>query len=805
MYKINYLINKKIISNNIFNKKMENEKLSFSNSLWGRYEQLNERIQIKKQYFKSIDKIFQNIDESLKSTLKKTKESKIEENPPSDEEKDFHEIIKTFKQYIIDSLDYDSQTILNISNNIKSLLEKIRDEKKTYKDLKTSLNDYENCKNNMNKLMKSYHTKSETAENLVVKFKTSQIENSGNEAPEVIQSLKELEKNTKNNCEDALNFYNKYKTSVAKVNEAREKFNEIQKEILYNFQEIEFFKGKLNSNLIGIIIQNQKNQIDINQTKITKFESIKSNLNINRDIKNMLMEFKSKEKPDEEIFLINFTSNIDFNKCEDEKSFNFNVDCINYIQNINKEEYPKYNIEVEKMKNKMRNLLAKMFDNSENISANDKKELLNYISNPETHFLFLILLSKSRTNNRFCQSKNLINILGEALNKILEDAKKNENYSYARICVVLSQTFYYNDEKNDKIFILEKIKNNSWMRSNEFWINYTEIAIKEEFEKIIFKNFPEISMDDIINESEKINDRAKRKISEILFSQLLPCVNNMKEFNIDNKTMVNVIDDILYKYNYLSEDNIDVAFGFISENKENIQKIRNENAKNHKPKIKIEETKTTEVQDKSFTKSLKSKFNNIGSFFNFYKGNEENDKGKNTPETKDNNKVEKKEEKKETKEVKKEETKINEPKKTVKFEKTEKTEKKINEVKKSETLNDKNDNKVSSFNKIHQEMKNNVNTKTENKIASNNTFAKNNLNTNNNLNNNKPTINKFSSGTINYNNNLPVKNVTNDNISNVKLNKTKTVGPITQPNNEPKKDDKYSVFNVKLRKVPNQK
>ena len=183
---------------------MENEKLTFSNSLWGRYDLLNDRLQIKKEYYKSIHKTFQNIDDSLKVTLKKARESKIEESPPSNEENDFHEIIKTLKEYLIESLDYDSQTLLNITNNIKSLLDKIHEEKKIYKELKADLNNYESCKNLMNKSMKNYHSKSEMAESLVVKLKKFSIENSGNTSPEILENLKNQETNTKKNCEDAL-------------------------------------------------------------------------------------------------------------------------------------------------------------------------------------------------------------------------------------------------------------------------------------------------------------------------------------------------------------------------------------------------------------------------------------------------------------------------------------------------------------------------------------------------------------------------------------------------------------------------
>ena len=66
-------------------------------------------------------------------------------------------------------------------------------------------------------------------------------------------------------------------------------------------------------------------------------------------------------------------------------------------------------------KNKMRDLINKFFDMNKTTDLDDRKNLLEYLKDERTHELFLIVLSKLRTNNRFCREKSLIDILSEIL------------------------------------------------------------------------------------------------------------------------------------------------------------------------------------------------------------------------------------------------------------------------------------------------------------------------------------------------------------------------------------------------------
>ena len=66
------------------------------------------------------------------------------------------------------------------------------------------------------------------------------------------------------------------------------------------------------------------------------------------------------------------------------------------------------------------------------------------------------------------------------------------------------------------------------------------------------------------------------KISELLFSQLLPYINNMNEFKVDMKNIVKVTEYFCDKYNFLTEEHQESIYGLLCEDKAKIEKYRKE-------------------------------------------------------------------------------------------------------------------------------------------------------------------------------------------------------------------------------------
>ena len=236
----------------------------------------------------------------------------------------------------------------------------------------------------------------------------------------------------------------------------------------------------------------------------------------------------------------------------------------------------------------MRETLYKLFEKY-NDETRDKVE--EYIKDERTYYFFLILLSKLRTNNRFEQGQQLIEFLGRIMISILDYAEKNKLYEYAKNCIILSQTFFYKKNDNDeKYYLLEKIRNHKWLVTNDFWINFLDVMISKEINKFLLIH-PEITIEDVLNRSEEIDAKMKSKISELLFSQLLPYVNNMHEFNISLKDIVNITETFNSKYNYMEESQIQAIFGLISSDQAEIERLKEDFKKSQSIKKQNENQK----------------------------------------------------------------------------------------------------------------------------------------------------------------------------------------------------------------------
>ena len=207
-----------------------------------------------------------------------------------------------------------------------------------------------------------------------------------------------------------------YKNSVNKANEMRIDSINKQKNLLYVYQELEEEIGKFNINTLKLFYQNQtiqKGFLDIEYLELRKVVDIDNTF---KDIKQLIIEYTGHDKPEEEIPFSYFQTTIDFDRCENSESYQILNKSIIYIRNVIPDEFPKFNQELEDKKNEMREVTYKLF---EKYTKEGEKELLKLIEDNRTFYFFLILLSKLRTNNRFEQDTQLIDLLGIILNKII--------------------------------------------------------------------------------------------------------------------------------------------------------------------------------------------------------------------------------------------------------------------------------------------------------------------------------------------------------------------------------------------------
>ena len=476
--------------------------------------------------------------------------------------------------------EYEEEMYIEIINNIKSLIEKMKGEKAFYENYLKSLAIYKEEKRKMEKYKNIYHSSAQIAEKATIYLKELVIKKKLNNDPLINQQIDISENDSKNRLSTMAKDCSTYVSSLENTNVLRKKLNRKQKELLKMYEELEKYDKQLYSKVMEIIRKYQKKILDYTGESMNITQGIQKNIDINRDVRELVESLRSRDRPEKEIPYIHYPTEIDFDKCNDSKDYRVVNEVVKTMKKYSKNVFMDYDEKLEEKKNKMRDLINKFFDLNRNTDIEDRKQLLEYVKDERTHELFLIILSKLRTNNRFCREKPLIELLSDIIIIILDAAKKKNDFTSAKNCIILSQTFYYNDESkpNKKVYILEYIKKHHWLQSMEFWKDFILSMILNEFKKL-----DEMNTDDKINISKNKNipENVKPKIGEVLFSQLLPYVGNMTEINVEKKYIIKIIDDINDRYNYMGQSNIEAIYDLVCSSKEELKEIK-EHIKNDK-------------------------------------------------------------------------------------------------------------------------------------------------------------------------------------------------------------------------------
>ena len=562
---------------------MKNKNLedNFDKYLWNKYEPLHDRLVNKISYLSSILLKFNDIYQVKKDYYKNLKPLiNYKGIPVCKEEENFQNVLSIVKTSNEKYNEYEEEMYIEIINNIKSLIEKMKGEKAFYENYLKSLAIYKEEKRKMEKYKNIYHSSAQIAEKATIYLKELVIKKKLNNDPLINQQIDISENDSKNRLSTMAKDCSTYVSSLENTNVLRKKLNRKQKELLKMYEELEKYDKQLYSKVMEIIRKYQKKILDYTGESMNITQGIQKNIDINRDVRELVESLRSRDRPEKEIPYIHYPTEIDFDKCNDSKDYRVVNEVVKTMKKYSKNVFMDYDEKLEEKKNKMRDLINKFFDLNRNTDIEDRKQLLEYVKDERTHELFLIILSKLRTNNRFCREKPLIELLSDIIIIILDAAKKKNDFTSAKNCIILSQTFYYNDESkpNKKVYILEYIKKHHWLQSMGFWKDFILSMILNEFKKL-----DEMNTDDKINISKNKNipENVKPKIGEVLFSQLLPYVGNMSEINVEKKYIIKIIDDINDRYNYMGQSNIEAIYDLVCSSKEELKEIK-EHIKNDK-------------------------------------------------------------------------------------------------------------------------------------------------------------------------------------------------------------------------------
>ena len=489
-------------------------------------------------FFDKIGKLYLNFSDSIDSFFNKN--ISIIENQPLT----LHPLLLNTENIIKEQ----ARLYYNFSNTINmniieqyKLLKETNDkiESTAYKELKDYYKSLKKSKTKLEESQKNYHNKMKNVELLMLPEDKQMKSHNNNK-----------KKNLNDLIEDCKNDESKYEKNLSDVNNIIDKLREKEKTMIGFYKSSEQNRVNKMKDDITILFNNLKNINAKINTKIESFFKQSVSIQIEKDILSFEKLVEQNYHVEKNVEFASYEpitkfdlSNVAIKKSEiDEMFMNFKI-----ISNLKKyfdKIYPELDIEKTQKFLDFRLLCYNFLDGEKNISfkKEDFDNFLSLIKVEKYRSYFLSYLTKERSDGKLNRSEKLINELGIIFNEILILAEKEKNYKNIKNVLILSQTFYMkkdndndNNDKNNKKYIMEFLKDNNWIRSLNFWeeiINY-EIAItKYEFNQ---KNMN-------LNK-----EKLEASLQNSYYSVILTYSHNMHVFGIEQKLTLELCNSLVDK------------------------------------------------------------------------------------------------------------------------------------------------------------------------------------------------------------------------------------------------------------------
>ena len=323
----------------------------------------------------------------------------------------------------------------------------------------------------------------------------------------------------------------------------------------------------------------------------------------NKEVSGVILENKNGEN-ENKIFIEKINKKYEFeeyipqhNKIDD----NNNINILSEMHKLTG-----YNIEESfsdpKIKKEIKFILsleAIINDDSSIIKKSSIDIIKEYLNDTEYINKFLKRLNKARVDKELDKNKEVFNNIVDLLNYILTNLiiDTNKNHDLIKNILILSQSFYINDEKylNKKIFFSNKITTPKEFKTTEFWIDFIEKEI-ENNNDIIFDNNKlenEENKEKIDEKKEEIKQEINEEKEKIKEEEKIE--ENKEEKNDENK------EEKIEENNEEKND------------EEKIKETKNDNDKNieieKKEENKEDEKKEDNVEEKKDEIKIENKDN----------------------------------------------------------------------------------------------------------------------------------------------------------------------------------------------------
>ena len=581
---------------------MKKNEIELSKFCWNKFGEIHAKI----EYFQKLYTILENLNEFLSDFQKNYSSLGFDAllNPVVDDQ--FNELMKNINKGFKIFLDVNSVLIQNLLKDFHEINNIIKTENINYEKVLSEQKKYKDKKEKMEKSKNHYFEKMRV------------IEDSLKE--KIIQKKQKITIDSKK-MNQAIKDFNEYKNNLDELNKVRESFNNAQK-ILLEENYKEFFKSE--ALLFDLTRKNfsivQKSNFDFSSATYDKYKTKKETKkekseNEIKFITNEINNYKSMETPEDRINIVDYHLNhkqyvSDQNSSPEDivKAYQISENLIKNFRKYIKENYPDIGLQIQEAYLDIPDIFYQFFGLKVALTDELKNELLKLLKEDISLYRQLLIeLGRLRADGKLFSSKEHIKFISILLLEILKICEKKLDLKAAKDCILLSQTYYIlNEKNNEKIYAFEKIRKNKWIRSAKFWRDFLELYINLEFNK-----FEEMyNLDVKLKDNPELSKKMKSKVTEVMFSCLVPYTNNMVELNVDKRIILKLLDEILEKYKYMDDGSKLSLMKFISNNPEEIEKIRKEIKDN--PNIENEIEKKIEdekIDDNDNSEAPKNEIN----------------------------------------------------------------------------------------------------------------------------------------------------------------------------------------------------
>ena len=414
-----------------------------------------------------------------------------------------------------------------------------KNERDLYNKSKNLNKEYDSSKNNFNKIKTDYNNNFINLEKAYRDIEENKIDKNEKNKHDI---------KVKKTIDTIKNLNNKYSMATQDINKKKEEKIKNEKDLLSLYQNADYQMLDQIKDTIGKFIDLLKAKSEDNMKLLNNLFQKREGINITKDINNYINEFKNKQIEEEHFQFEHYIPQaklITDKICADEKEahiLNVNYRVISALKKDFNDICQEIDMAKEKEKYNLRILTHKIFNQQKDSKFSPetlekiKNNLTSLLKIEENRKYMIIALSNQRTKNRFNRSPELIQILGLILKQILEYSEKEKNYEDAKHCIIISQTFYYEDEKTKKkIYLFEYIKKNKWLKSIEFWNEITTYMIQQDIE-----NNDRILGKEALKKETNLQRRERK--SQVGLSQLLTFSENMIDFKLKKNQIFEIIN-----------------------------------------------------------------------------------------------------------------------------------------------------------------------------------------------------------------------------------------------------------------------